>query len=234
MNNKKSNIIIILMAIIIIILLVLCVLFATGTISLNNNSVDDNTENKVDNDVLDKKDMSLTQEEINNYKNIANQRFEEMLLIAHKANYCGETALASEDYFEERGDDYYRYYIASKDYKTIEELKSYISSILSEDLISKYFNYERGYKEKDGKLYYLSSLKDCGYDFVYNGVNISNDMIDISDVSGTSFKATLKFKYTVGCTSEEHELTANMVLTKKGDNYLITSYEDDAIYDVKY
>lgn len=76
--------------------------------------------------------------------------------------FCGE--FNRDDYisFGESGIQDFRDYWASKTFKTISELKEYLSNIMVNDSIPKYIDDGVSYIEKDGKLYCLLAHKGGG------------------------------------------------------------------------
>ena len=232
MEKKNNNGVIVGILIgIVIMLLVVGGLFLTNTISFNSKS-GANEKASSNNNSNHNIEQSNSSESID-YEQIAKEKIPELIVIAHKANYSGK--INSEDNFTENSDGL-RYYVASSDYKSISDLKQHLSELLSSDLISKYFNLnEPYYIEKDNKLYSMSSMKDCGFDFIYDDTKLKSDaeykLINKTDVS---FDVEVNVPYTVSCDNKQLELIVTATISKIGSNWLITKYNDNAIYDVKY
>ena len=235
MEEKNNKGIIALLIIIIVILLVLVVLLATDTINFKsvnngNNQINEN----IDNDVLDNTDndnetTDETTETDNKLLKIAQEKMLTMIKIAHSYNYCGETDK----------NDYIERYIASKTFKSIDALSVFASNFMLYDLQQKYLNTSNSdmYLEKDNKLYCASANKDCGYNFLYDNNDLNNKAnYNITEQSSNQFKVTVTVPYTVGCDPDNIlTLTANATFVAKSENWwLISEYNDNAIYDVKY
>lgn len=167
---------------------------------------------------------------------IAKEKMPIMIVLSHKWNYCGK-ANTEDTIHQNDSNNIERTYWASVDFKSIEELKNYMNSLMSEKLIKKNYEFDNKdyFIEKDGKLYYQPSNKDCGYDFVYdNSIINEKGNYQISNESDNSFDVVVTLPYTVSCEEKENTLTAKATFTKEGNNWIISKYEDDAIYQVKY
>ncbi len=57
----------------------------------------------------------------------------------------------------------------------------------------------------------------------------------INKKSENTFDVLFTVPYTVGCINDkEYQLNAKVSFTKEKDTWLISNYEDDAIYKVRY
>jgi len=121
----------------------------------HNNDIDVNDD--VDNN--NNKELISSNEAIIIIKDLTKKYFE----YKHSLGpYCGE--MNRNDYIEfgsyETQD--FRDYWASTTFKSINDLKEYYKSIMTEDLLPTYLNNGVAYLEQDGKLYCQLSHKGCG------------------------------------------------------------------------
>lgn len=159
---KKNNhqIVIILMGIIIIILSALCILFANDTINLENIKPQSNNpdQNQLNGETGNTNNLN------DEVKRLANWFFyySDPLIV-----YCGENMDwgNEKDYISHPEADFIHLYDVSQDFKSINEINSYVKTYLSDEMINSHSksNYVHDvYKEKDGKLYCLNLNKDNG------------------------------------------------------------------------
>lgn len=226
-NNNKG--IIVLLVVIIVILAVLCVLFATRTISLKSNTTENNQQTNT-NDSQQTNDNDYEAEAIAKEKmpvaiSLANQE--------HKAiTYCG--GFKDNDMIVVDTDvDYVKITMdASSKFNNLNDLKKHLKENISEELINKYFKTkENSYLEKDGKLYCQSSHKDIEWISVGNEdrINIDNPIeYTISDKKDNSFNVKVEAKYgLLGSYERNQTVTINSTITKINDNWLVTKYEQN-------
>ena len=176
-NQKGSRGIIIALLITIVVLLsVLCVLFATGTISLKNNSSDINkpinnsekNETKLDNNISEgtKNEDSniIVREDRVTYDNVSNLGIDDELLNSFKllatiplsiGTYCGKNS-KSTDKFMTDGISYYE----SSEFDSYNELYNYFLKYATNDVLTnKELKLDKNnYIESEGKLYWIKYI----------------------------------------------------------------------------
>lgn len=231
MEQKNYNkVIIALLVVIIIILSVLCILFATGTISLKSKEItnDSNkqTNENVDSDVTNTiDDNSQKEEEKQNeqgaiettltkdeamdiVKSVMKKSFNYIYALSPD---CGDRN--KNDSFQENNQTYE----ASSSYKTQAELKTYLHTFLSDNIIKlveeKYV--VDLYKEKNNKLYCLNSTKGCGWIYNDNDTNYTIGTITNNEINagGNIFYET--------CGNEKKAIPVSFTLKKNNNNHWI-------------
>lgn len=231
-KEKIKNGVIILLVVIIAFLLAVIVLLATGTVSFKSKSIDnknqssenlnnDITNNKNDNsqqvvenqNVQDAKQTTLSNDEaMNIIKSVMKKSFDYMYALSPE---CGDRN--KNDTFQENN----HIYEASASYKTLDDLKTYLHTFLSDNIIKsveeKYV--VDMYKEKNNKLYCLNSVKDCGW--VYNDDDTDYTLGPITD---NEIKAGGNIYYET-CDNEKKAKPVSFVLKKdSNNNWILDSY----------
>lgn len=232
-NKKKHNsgiLVGILIGIIITLLVGIC-LFATGTISFNSTTSNDdgqNSENKqTDNsNIISSDDYdadTIAKEKMPAAISLANQDHNAM-------TYCGgfeqdDTIIVDTD------DEYAKITMdASSKFKTLDELRNHLKKNISEELINKYFKTkENSYLEKNGKLYCQSAHKGFEWILVRNEDRINEDNpieYTILNKRQDSFDVKIEVKYGfMGSDERDQLITINATITKTNSNWLVTKYE---------
>ena len=129
--------------------------------------------------------------------------------------YCGENMIYDEEdvILDENN---ISTHTASKDYKSLSEMKEDLKKYMSNDMINKYID-DKNYIEKDSKLYCLSPHRGAIlYDkekSSYQVENISKDKITASGTLATHSEG------------EEYKSNVQIEISKTNDNWLITKYE---------
>ena len=218
MENQNNNRgVITLLIVFIVILAVLCVLFATGTISLKPSTTNNGQQASENNSQNDK--VISNEEAVIISKNIMDKYFNEVFYY-HQAPYCGT---GTYDFNEGESLQYYtaengNSYLPSKEYKTKSEIIEYFKSYLSDKLIEKIVN-DRDYIEKDDKLYCLvpnkGSLSYVKEKSIYEVSNITENKIigkGIIAYDATGAELTLK---------------ADFTLIRKNNNWILDNYKED-------
>ena len=121
--------------------------------------------------------------------------------------YCGESEKVN-------GDETLK---VSKQFKTYNELLSYLNSYMSEEVMnqSRYFKKEN-YYEKDGKLYCITDAKGWVYEY-------DSSKVDIVNSTDNKAETKITFKSSNG---EEYRLTEffDVTFEKINDSWIITKY----------
>ena len=232
-NNKG---VIVLLIVIIVMLVALCVLFATGTISLNVNSTNNNeSSNNQQNINYDKTiDNATTNKTDYDADAIAKEKMPIAVVIANQTK-IGSTYCGNFDYSDQITVDTDVEYVkvimdASSKFKTLNELKEYLAKNLSSDLINKYFKTkENSYLEKDGKLYCQSSHKGIEWISVANETDVNGKnpiTYTILNKTENSFDVKIDAKYGLMGEEERNQLvTINATIVKENGNWLVSKYE---------
>ena len=111
------------------------------------------------------------------------EKYYEYYRVKNAETYCGDLDRNDNLSFGSNETMNLRIYNSSKTFKTISELKDYLSNIMVNDLMPKNFDNGVSYIEKDGKLYCQSSQKgldgfrDYDKETEYNIVSIKSDTI---------------------------------------------------------
>ena len=166
MENKNSNnkLVVVLLVVIIVILSVLCVLFATGTVTFKSNSVDNEnvTENNNNENSSSNNNNENSSSNNNEGNNVLSHTEAKTILASLDEKYydyyvdagvyCGASDL-EDIIYPFAGEESWRSYKASKEFKNVKELKTYLESIMVKELIPNYLDDKTAYIEKNGKLY---------------------------------------------------------------------------------
>ena len=218
MENQNNNRgVITLLIVFIVILAVLCVLFATGTISLKSSTTNNNQQASENNSQND--EVISNEEAVIISKNIMDKYFNEVFYY-HKAPYCGTGTFDFNEgeplpyYTAENGNSY----LPSKEYKTKSEIIEYFKSYLSDELIEKIVN-DRDYIEKDDKLYCLVPNKGS---LAYIK---EKSIYEVSDI--TENKIIGKGIIAYGATGSELTLKADFTLIRENNNWILDNYKED-------
>ena len=218
MENQNNNRgVITLLIVFIVILAVLCVLFATGTISLKPSTTNNGQQASENNSQND--EVISNEEAVIISKNIMDKYFNEVFYY-HQAPYCGT---GTYDFNEGESLQYYttengKSYLPSKEYKTKSEIIEYFKSYLSDELIEKIVN-DRDYIEKDDKLYCLVPNKGS-LSYVKE-----KSIYEVSDI--TENKIIGKGIIAYDATGAELTLKADFTLIRKNNNWILDNYKED-------
>lgn len=218
MENQNNNRgVITLLIVFIVILAVLCVLFATGTISLKPSTTNNGQQASENNSQND--EVISNEEAVIISKNIMDKYFNEVFYY-HQAPYCGT---GTYDFNEGESLQYYTTengtsYLPSKEYKTKSEIIEYFKSYLSDELIEKIVN-DRDYIEKDDKLYCLVPNKES-LSYVKE-----KSIYKVSDI--TENKIIGKGIIAYDATGAELTLKADFTLIRKNNNWILDNYKED-------
>ncbi len=215
MDNKNNNKgVIILLVIIIIILGVLCVLFATDTITFNKNvNNDEQSSNTTKNN--DVSNQVLTKDEA---LSISNEIIKKYYKTVPNTAYCGEIDLndniKNENNFS---------YNLSKSYSSKAEVEEFLKQFLSSSFTESQLNRKDSanntyYIEKDNKLYCLSSSHSiCSP----NDNEISNEVLNVS-----SNKIDGKGSYITACLGSSVNNTYNFTIINENGNWVLDNYNE--------
>lgn len=228
-KKKKSNVGTIIMIIVIVLLSVFVYLLVTKKIDFSNKNddlIEDNTniDNNENNDD-DKNNKTISKEEA---ITISKEKMPVMISLANQKRglygYCGE--------FDEDADyltvGNNTYDLSSK-FKSIDEIKNYLSDYISDDLINEYFDKDR-YQEKGNKLYCMVAHK--GVDLAYlrneNMINSRNIQYSVLNLGSDSFDVEVVISYySVGDSTPSNLLTISSKIKKIDDKYIVTKYSDN-------
>ena len=230
-KKKNKKIIIILFTMLIMIILfgiTLFILNSKGIISLTSNNTDGTIVNENSNNnnrEEEAKDEPIINKSINAEMavEIATTAANKVGLISNGYCYCGDNMLYDEKdvILDEHG---LSSHTASKDYKSLSEMKVDLKKYMSDEIINKYIK-DNYYIEKDSKLYCETPHKGgIFYDTANSSYNI------------TSFDENEIIAYGIMARHSEGDIYRNDVniqLKNNGNNYIITKYEvkSDYIFD---
>lgn len=226
MENRNLGFVITLMGMLIVILIVLCVLFATGKISLKTCVTKDNQTTKSSNNETISNETYVT----NELKEHINEAIKRMWKISYGNTYCGEHMNYSDNdaIFDEYGISTHN---VSNDYNSISDMKEDLSKYISDNIIDDKLNrYEEDLKnkglttyiEKANKLYCYTPHKGAS---VYNKLNenisidiISNDEINVGGIIiyGEPGSDYMDDRFTATFNKDDRN---NWVITNFEDNY---------------
>lgn len=227
-KKRKSNVATIIMIIVIVLLSLFVYLLATKRIDFNNKNddlVEDNTNIDNNKNNNDKDDKTISKEEA---ITISKEKMPVMISLANQKRglygYCGEFD-EDADYLTV-GDNTYD--LSSK-FKSIDEIKNYLSDYISDDLINEYFDKDR-YQEKDNKLYCMVAHK--GVDLAYlrneNMINSRNIQYSVLNLGSDSFDVEVVISYySVGDNTPSNLLTISSKIEKIDGKYVVTKYSDN-------
>ena len=206
MNKKgnQNNTIILLLVIVIIILTVLCVLFATNTISLNNN--------KVRNTNTTQEQVITKDEALSFLTTVANK----VGRISNGYPYCGENMI-----YDDKDAIYDEYQMsthnASVDYTSLNDMKNDLKKYMSDEIINKYID-DSLYVEKNNKLYCTVYHKGTIiYDKEHSSYEVKNVTSDTVVATGTISL--------MSDTGDYSTKNVDIEMKKDNDNWMITKYE---------
>lgn len=218
MENKKNNTIIILLITLIVILLAVIAIFilnSKGIISItNNNNTEVNDNNATENGKSINTAMAVE---------IATAAAHKVGLVSNSPGYCGDN-MAYDEKDVILNDAGISSHTASKDYKSLNELKEDLKKYMSDEIINKYIK-DDYYIEKDSKLYCNTPHKGgIFYDKDNSSYNITS--ADENKIVAYGIMA----RYSEG---DIYRNDVNIQLEKNGSNYIITKYEvkSDYIFD---
>lgn len=226
-NEKKNNgtLVGILIGLVIALIIGVC-LFATGTIGFKTNTTVDNEQSSGNNQ------STTTDNQQNNEdydaEAIAKEKMPTVLSFIKQESgvytYCGNKG--SSDITKGN-----YYYSISKSYKTLNELKNQLNSVMTKEIYNKYFlNDNDKYIEQDGNLYcaYLGADGLVIHFSSEDSINkLDNLTYSISNKTTNSFDATLSFTYSSeieGVTNKEYKYTSSFI--KENDTWLVNSFEE--------
>ena len=122
------------------------------------------------------------------------------------------------------------YYSISNSYKTLNELKNYLNTVVSKEIYDKYFLTDsEKYIEQNGNLYCAYAPTDglvTRFMSEESINNLDNLTYSISNKTNSSFEATLSFIYSSeieGVTNKEYKYKASFI--KENNNWLINNLE---------
>lgn len=207
MEHKNNNGVIVLLVIIIVILASLCVLFATGTINLKSNYVNDNITNE--------ESQENNKEATAIVKNIMDKFYLEVF-YNHKETYCGEY-----DTNDTISSEFYSYY-KSATYNNLNELKKHLNTYMSSNLVDYMLggNDVPKYQDKDGKLYCLVWGRGG---LMYDK---DNTTYTISTFTDNTITATANV-YAFAEGNTPYNITATLEFSKIDNIWLLSSYEEN-------
>ena len=215
MEKEKNNRgVIILLTVIIVILSVLCVLFATDTITLNTKT-SENTTKETSNSQSNttENNNSITKEEATNILKTAADRLGR---ISNGYPYCGEN-MAYDEKDVILNEHNMSTHTASKDYTTLNDMKKDLEKYMSTELVSKYI-IDTLYIEKNNKLYCTTYHRGT---IIYDKENSS---YSIERLTNDELTATGIIS-TMDDTGEYYKKNANIEMKKINNNWQITKYE---------
>ena len=204
MEKEKNNKgLIIVLSILVVLLAVLCVLFATGTISFNFKTSDystNNTENNVTQNNITQNNIENTtltnSDAISIIKKLYSKDVRE--LYNEAVAYCGERETGEGSHLSIDGFGYTK----SKSFKNLKELEEHLKTYMTESLLSS-SNYNKSvtlneknitsYVEKNGALYCNDWNKGSNMELAYYIENESS--FEVNNISETSFEASINAVY---------------------------------------
>ena len=191
MENKKGNRIIIILLSVVIILGVFIVLILTDTISLNGNKMSKEDALKV---------VVTSSDKVGR--------------VSNGYPYCGDNMIYDEkDVIIDKNN--ISSHTASKDYKSLSEMKDDLKKFMSDELISKYID-DNNYIEKDSKLYCLSPHKGTIlYDSENSNYSVKKITSDVIDAYGN---------LRTHSEGDEYNTSVSIKLKKVNNNWIITEY----------
>ena len=156
-----------------------------------------------------KEEIEPTTEEINTIALTTLEKYYTNIFEKHSSNYCGE---------KNYSDTYEVYYINTKNYNSIEEIKEYYKTFISEQYIEE--NIINNFKEKQNKLYCLSKqnadLKYKQNSFQITNINKTKDYIEV--------EGTFETEENELNPSESFNMKATLI--KENNNWVIDKYQD--------
>lgn len=237
-QDKNKNGVIILLVVLVIILAVLCVLFATRTISLKGKVIDTNENNQTNNNVTP---QQLTEEEATvAIKNIFTNDTVQYLVDHISVTYCERDTINVSE--KELGLDYqWNGYNRCTNFNSYEELTNYFKNYVTEDYFNSlllketYLNQKNtlangtvmyNYYEKDGNLYAANTGKGSNvnkYKFLTDEIIYKIDSFDNNQITAT---ITAKWEDVNGTKYSELE---KITIINDNGNWKINSYESTQV-----
>lgn len=241
-NNSSNKGVMVLLIVIIVILAVLCVLFATGTISFNTttNTTNDNQQNNNSNqNNVDENNQAMTETEAINILKDVFTNDTVQYLISHKSiTYCDkETTVIRE---EDLGLNYqWNGYHKCKDFKSYEELTNYFKKYVTDDFFNntvlKTGSVRQTIESSDGKIMYNYYEKDGNLYAAITGKGsnimkyklLDNDTIyKIDSSDNNKITATITAKWEQVDESVYSELI-KITIIKDSSNWKVSSYSEE-------
>ena len=222
-NNNKG--VIVLLVVIIVILALLCILFATGTISLKSNSVDNNQNG---NGITDNKNNLITNNEAESIlKNLYNDAVRH--IYNEGVSYCGTYATGDNVTLSLNG----FYYTKSATFNSFAELENYLKGYMTESLLAS-SNYNKSttfegttinsYYEKDGSLYCNGWNKGGNMSLANYLVNEST--FTASNVTENSFDGVINAVYSDFDNNNKTTKSIKVSVVKENNSWLLNTYEE--------
>lgn len=222
-NNNKG--VIVLLVVIIVILALLCILFATGTISLKSNSVDNNQNS---NGITDNNNNLITNNEAESIlKNLYNDAVRH--IYNEGVSYCGTYATGDNVTLSLNGFSYTK----SATFNNFAELENYLKGYMTDSLLAS-SNYNKSttfegttinsYYEKDGSLYCNGWNKGGNMSLANYLVNEST--FTASNVTENSFDGVINAVYSDFDNNNKTTKSIKVSVVKQNNNWLLNTYEE--------
>ena len=222
-NNNKG--VIVLLVVIIVILALLCILFATGTISLKSNSVDNNQNS---NGITDNKNNLITNNEAESIlKNLYNDAVRH--IYNEGVSYCGTYATGDNVTLSLNGFSYTK----SATFNNFAELENYLKGYMTDSLLAS-SNYNKSttfegttinsYYEKDGSLYCNGWNKGGNMSLANYLVNEST--FTASNVTENSFDGVINAVYSDFDNNNKTTKSIKVSVVKENNSWLLNTYEE--------
>lgn len=196
-----------------VLLTALCLLFATVTISLKGSATQGPVENNTNNN------------ETYDALAIAKEKMPVVLSFIKQTDgvytYCGKSV--NSDMTKDN-----LLYLKSTQFKSLEELKNYLTSVMTKEMFNMYFlTGENKYVEKDGLLYcsYVPADGLATHYMSEDSINkLDNLSYNILNKTDNSFEASLTFTYSSAIEEVTNELhTFNASFVKENNIWLVNS-----------
>ncbi len=222
-NNNKG--VIVLLVVIIVILALLCILFATGTISLKSNSVDNNQNS---NGITDNNNNLITNNEAESIlKNLYNDAVRH--IYNEGVSYCGTYATGDNVTLSLNGFSYTK----SATFNNFAELENYLKGYMTDSLLAS-SNYNKSttfegttinsYYEKDGSLYCNGWNKGGNMSLANYLVNEST--FTASNITENSFDGVINAVYSDFDNNNKTTKSIKVSVVKQNNNWLLNTYEE--------
>lgn len=221
-NNNRG--VIVLLVVIIVILALLCILFATGTISLKSNSVDNNQNS---NGITDNNNLITNNEAESILKNLYNDAVRH--IYNEGVSYCGTYATGDNVTLSLNGFSYTK----SATFNNFAELENYLKGYMTDSLLAS-SNYNKSttfegttinsYYEKDGSLYCNGWNKGGNMSLANYLVNEST--FTASNVTENSFDGVINAVYSDFDNNNKTTKSIKVSVVKQNNNWLLNTYEE--------
>lgn len=221
-NNNKG--VIVLLVVIIVILALLCILFATGTISLKSNSVDNNQNS---NGITDNNNLITNNEAESILKNLYNDAVRH--IYNEGVSYCGTYATGDNVTLSLNGFSYTK----SATFNSFAELENYLKGYMTESLLAS-SNYNKSttfegttinsYYEKDGSLYCNGWNKGGNMSLANYLVNEST--FTASNITENSFDGVINAVYSDFDNNNKTTKSIKVSVVKENNSWLLNTYEE--------